>query len=108
VPNEFGLQRPSANGRPAPTKKASFASAKADARRIAPEEADFNRREGLRPTVGLRRPRKPFASAKADARRAAPEEADFNRREGLRPTVGLRRPRKPFASAKADAWRAAP
>jgi hypothetical protein len=45
VPNEFGLQRPSANGRPAPTKGLSLASAKADARRAAPEKADFNRRE---------------------------------------------------------------
>jgi hypothetical protein len=52
TPNEFGLQRPPADGRPAPTKKASFASAKADARRAAPEEADFNRRESLRPTTG--------------------------------------------------------
>jgi hypothetical protein len=53
APNEFGLQRPSANGRPAPTKGLSLASAKADARRAAPEKADFNRREGLRPTIGL-------------------------------------------------------
>jgi hypothetical protein len=59
----------------------------------APVEADFNRREGLRPTVGLRRPKTFFASAKADARRVAPGKADFNRRESLRPTVGLRRPR---------------
>jgi len=55
-PNEFGLQGPSANGRPAPTGEASLASAEADAWRGAPWEADFNRREGLRPTVGLRRP----------------------------------------------------
>jgi hypothetical protein len=130
-----GLRRPG---------KAPFASAEADARRAAPEEADFNRRQGLRPVsrparrmnsasrglwpvVGLRRPGKaPFASAEADARRAAPEEADFNRRQGLRPVsrparrmnsasrglwpvVGLRRPGKaPFASAEADARRAAP
>ena len=33
----------------------SFASAKADARRKAPQKADFNRRERLRPTTGLRR-----------------------------------------------------
>jgi hypothetical protein len=45
APNEFGLQRPSANGRPAPTEGLSPASAKADARRAAPEKADFNRRE---------------------------------------------------------------
>jgi hypothetical protein len=32
----------------------SPASAKADARRATPEKADFNRREGLRPTIGLR------------------------------------------------------
>jgi len=52
----------------------------------------FNRREGLRPAVGLRRPKKaPSASAKADARRVAPQKADFNRREGLRPAVGFMR-----------------
>gem|GEM_PF-4468351 len=39
-----GLRRP---------KRISFASAEADAWRGAPEKADFNRREGLRPTVGL-------------------------------------------------------
>jgi hypothetical protein len=54
APNEFGLQRPSANGRPTPTGRVPFASAEADARRAAPEKADFNRREGLRPTIGLR------------------------------------------------------
>jgi hypothetical protein len=43
APNEFGLQGPSADGRPAPTGKASFASAEADARRGAPWKADFNR-----------------------------------------------------------------
>jgi hypothetical protein len=41
APNEFDLKRPSANGRPAPTGKALFASAKADAWRGAPGEADF-------------------------------------------------------------------
>jgi hypothetical protein len=30
APNEFGLQGPSANGRPVPTGRMSFASAKAD------------------------------------------------------------------------------
>jgi hypothetical protein len=102
VPNEFGLQRPSANGRPAPTKGLSPASAEADARRAAPEKADFNRREQaacVPNEFGLQRPSangRPApteglspASAKADARRAAPEKADFKRREGLRPTIGL-------------------
>jgi hypothetical protein len=54
APNEFGPQGPSANGRPAPTGKVPFASAKADAWRAAPWKADFNRHEGLRPAVGLR------------------------------------------------------
>jgi hypothetical protein len=49
APNEFGLQGPSANGRPAPTGKVSLASAKADARRAAPWKADFNRQERLQP-----------------------------------------------------------
>jgi hypothetical protein len=49
APNEFGLGRPSADGRPAPTGKVSFASAEADARRAAPWKADFNRQERLQP-----------------------------------------------------------
>jgi hypothetical protein len=53
APNEFGLQGPPADGRPAPTEKARSASAKADARRTAPSKADFNRHKSLRPTVGL-------------------------------------------------------
>jgi hypothetical protein len=53
ISNEFGLQGPLADGRPAPTGKVSFASAEADAWRAAPWKADFNRREGLRPAVGL-------------------------------------------------------
>jgi len=164
APNEFGLQGPPADDRPAPTgrshlrrrrptpgaqrlgrpisigatafgrrsacadREIPFASAFADARRAAPWKADFNRRKSLRPTTGLRRPGDPicvgegrrparkrlgrpisigakasgrrsacadreisFASAKADARRAAPWKADFNRRNSLRPTTGLRR-----------------
>jgi hypothetical protein len=59
-----GLRRPG---------KAPFASAEADAWRGAPEEADFNRHQGLRP---VSRPAPTgkvfFASAEADARRAAP------------------------------------
>jgi hypothetical protein len=113
TPNEFGLGRPSANGRPAPTGEVSFASSEADAWRAAPWKADFNRREGLRPTVGMRRPgRVSSASAEADAWRAAPWKADFNRREGLRPAVGLRRPgrcllrrRRPTPGARAP-WKA--
>jgi hypothetical protein len=75
APNEFGLQGPSANGRPAPTGKGLFASAKADAWRGAPWEADFNRRESLQPMVGL-------GCRMNSASR------------GLRPMVGLRRPQK--------------
>jgi hypothetical protein len=45
---------------------------------------------GLRPTVGLRRPKASLASAEADAWREAPWKADFNRRESLRPMAGLR------------------
>jgi hypothetical protein len=41
APNEFGLQGPSANGRPAPTGKVPFASAKADARRESASEGRF-------------------------------------------------------------------
>jgi len=107
APNEFGLRRPSANGRPAPTEKdilcvgggrrlarsarrGRFQSAgepSADGRPVRRMNSAF---EGLRPTVGLRRPKRiSFASAEADAWCGAPGEADFNRRESLRPTVGL-------------------
>jgi hypothetical protein len=133
-PNEFGLQGPSANGRPAPTGEVSFASAKADARRGAPWEADFNWREGLRPTVGLRRPgrcllrrRRPTPGAERLRRPIS------NRRESLRRPGGVfcvgegRRPARSasegrfpigvkacadrggvFCVGGADAWRAAP
>ena len=40
-PNEFGLQGPSANGRPAPTGEASLASAEADAWRVSASEGRF-------------------------------------------------------------------
>jgi hypothetical protein len=39
-------------------RESVFASAEADAWRAAPEEADFNRRQGLRPVSRLRRPGK--------------------------------------------------
>jgi hypothetical protein len=79
APNEFGLKGPSADGRPSPTGRLSFASAEAGAWRGAPLKADFNRRKGLRPAVGLRRPKGGPASAEAGARRGAPLKADFNR-----------------------------
>jgi hypothetical protein len=154
APNEFGLQGPSANGRPAPTGRCLLRR-----RRPTPGAQRLgrpisNRRESLRrpggcllrrrrPTPGAERPGRPisigmkasgrrsacadregvfcvgegrrparsalegrfpigvkacadrevpFASAKADARRGAPWKADFNRHEGLRPAVGMRRP----------------
>jgi len=81
-----GLRRPG---------KAPFASAEADAWRGAPEEADFNRHQGLRPVSRLRRPGKRSLRRRRPTLGApAPGEADFNRRQGLRPTVGLRRPKK--------------
>ena len=90
-------------------REVSFASAEADAWRGAPWKADFDRRGGLRPAVGLR---VSFASAEADAWRGAPWKADFNRRGGLRPAVGLRRPkgwslrrRRPTPGAQAP-WKA--
>jgi len=46
MPNEFGLQGPSADGRPAPTEKILRVGG-ADAWRAAPEEADFNRRRAF-------------------------------------------------------------
>jgi hypothetical protein len=56
APNEFGLQGPSADGRPAPIGKALFVSAGADAWRGA--RRMNSALGGLRPTVGLRRPEK--------------------------------------------------
>jgi hypothetical protein len=57
VPNEFGLRRPTADGRPAPTGKAFFASAEADAWRVSALRGRFQSAQSLRPTVGLRRPK---------------------------------------------------
>ena len=103
-------QKPSADGRPAPTGRGFFASVEADAWRAAPLKADFNRHKSLRPTVGLRRPgrcllrrRRPTLGAERLGR-----PISIGGR-GLRPTVGLRRPKRiSFASAEADAWRGAP
>ncbi|GBD08657.1 hypothetical protein HRbin22_00898 [Candidatus Thermoflexus japonica] len=90
VSNEFDRERPSASGRPPPAGRRS-ASAQADARRGAPNKADFNRRNrptrdvgrrmnstsrGLRPSAGLRRP-----------------EGNPRRR---RPTPGAQRPTRPI------------
>jgi hypothetical protein len=87
----------------------SLASAKADAWRAAPWKADFNRHEGLRPTVGLRRPRN--VACVGEGRRLACSALEGRFQSARRPsadgrpapTGGLS-----FASAKADAWRAAP
>jgi hypothetical protein len=116
APNEFGLQGPSANGRPAPTEKYSPRRRRPTPGAQAPQKADFNRREGLRPAVGRPVGQRSAPTEKYSPRRRrptpgaqAPQKADFNRREGLRPTVGLRRPKKRLsASAKADARRVAP
>jgi hypothetical protein len=105
--------RPSAGGRPAPTGRCLLRWRRPTPGAQAPWKADFNRREGLRPMVGLRRPgggllrwRRPTPGAQA------PLKADFNRREGLRPAVGLRRPkgwslrrRRPTLGAQAP-WKA--
>jgi hypothetical protein len=100
APNEFGLRRPSANGRPAPTGQVSSASAEADAWRGAPEKADFNRRESLRPTVGLRRPgkcslrrRRPTPGAERLRRPISIGGRAFGRWSACAPNeFGLRRP----------------
>jgi hypothetical protein len=92
APNEFGLQGPVANGRPAPTEKYSPRRRRPTPGAQAPRKADFNRREGLRPTVGLRRPKRHSLRRRRPTPGAqAPRKADFNRREGLRPTVGFTR-----------------
>jgi hypothetical protein len=89
VPNEFGLGRPSADGRPVPTGRVSFALAEADAWRGG---CRMNSAwEGLRPVVGLRRPGRSFALAEADAWRGGCRMNSAC--GGLRPAVGLRRPK---------------
>jgi hypothetical protein len=123
APNEFGLGRPSANGRPAPTGKVSSASAKADARRGAPAEADFHRREGLQPSVGLHRPgrcllrrRRPMPGAQRPERPISIGGKAFGHRSACAPNeFDLGRPsaigrpaptgKVSSASAKADARR---
>jgi hypothetical protein len=120
APNEFGLLRPSADGRPAPTEKRSPRRRRPTPGAQAPERADFNRREGLQPTVGLRRPRNVacvgegrrlarrawegrFQSARrpsADGRPAPTEERSLRRR---RPTPGALRLERPISiGAKVD------
>jgi hypothetical protein len=92
APNEFGLQGPSANGRPAPTGKSSFASAEADAWRGAPERPIQSIGvKGLQGPAGRPAPtgKIPFASAEADAWRGAPERPISIGVRGLRPAVGL-------------------
>jgi hypothetical protein len=94
APNEFGLQRPSANGRPAPTEKASL------------------RRR--RPTPGAQRLGRPISigvKACADRKSAlcVGEGRRLARERLRRPiSIGMRAcaDRKGlFASAEADAWR---
>jgi len=53
VPNEFGLQGPSANGRPAPTGRCLLRRRRPTPGARAPWKADFNRHEGLRSAVGM-------------------------------------------------------
>jgi hypothetical protein len=96
VPNEFGLQRPSANGRPAPTEGLSLASAKADARRAAPEKADFNRREQaayVPNEFGLQRPSANGRPAPTEGLSPASAEADARRESALegRFPIGVKR-----------------
>jgi len=95
-----------ADGRPAPTGKAFFASAEADAWRAAPEEADFNRRRafGRRSACapnefGLQGPSadgRPAPTEKtlrvggADAWRVSALRGRFQSAQSLQPTVGMR------------------
>jgi hypothetical protein len=124
MPNEFGLERPSADGRPAPTGRYLLRRRRPTPGVPAPWKADFNRRRGLRPMVGLcaeliRPPEAfgrrsacadrevSFASAEADARRASALEGRFQSAQG--PSAdGRPAPTEEslFASAKADARRA--
>jgi hypothetical protein len=93
APNEFGLQGPPADGRPAPTEESLFASAKADAWRESALEADFNRRRASGRRSACADRKASFASAEADAWRRVRRMNSASR--GLRPTVGLRRPKNP-------------
>jgi len=108
APNEFDLEGPSADGRPAPTGKAFLASAKADARRASASEGRFQSAQslrptvgfmrrmnstlkGLRPTVGLRRPERHSLRRRRPTPGApAPQKADFNRRKAFGQRSALR------------------
>jgi hypothetical protein len=104
APNEFGLQGPSADGRPAPTEKYSSRRRRPTPGAQAPQKADFNRREGLRPTVGFTR--RMNSTLRAFGRRSACAD-----RKGI-PCVGegrrlaRKRLKRPISiGAKADARR---
>jgi hypothetical protein len=111
-------RKPSAHGRPAPTGKTlPFASAKADARRAALGEADFNRRESLRPTVGLRRPkrhpsrrRRPTPSAQRPERPISIGVKAFGQRSAYADRKGILRVgegRRPARSARRGRFQSA-
>ena len=53
--NEFDLRGPSADDRPAPTGRSHLRRRRPTPGAQAPWKADFNRRNSLRPTTGLRR-----------------------------------------------------
>jgi hypothetical protein len=96
--------------RPACADRKTFpASAKADAWRIAPGKADFNRREGLRPTVGLRRPKNALCvgEGRRPARKRLRRPISIGAKAfGQRSACADRG--TSLAPAKADAWRVAP
>jgi hypothetical protein len=83
APNEFGLEGPSADGRPVPTGRGFFASAEADAWRGAPLKADFNRR-----AFGRRSACAPRPSADGRVGLCRPGGGSLRRR---RPTPGAER-----------------
>jgi hypothetical protein len=127
TPNEFGLQGPSADGRPAPTWKSTLCVG--GGRRLARSAFGGRFQSAPRPSAdgrpaptwkstlcvggGRRLARSAFGGRFQSAPRPSADGRPARRMNsasrGLRPTVGLRRPGEdPFASAEADAWRGAP
>jgi hypothetical protein len=82
APNEFGLRRPSADGRPAPTEK-DILCVGGGRRLVRSARRGRFQSAGKPSAIGRPAPTGEVssASAEADAWRGAPGEADFNRRE---------------------------
>jgi hypothetical protein len=107
--NEFDLEGLSARRSASPTEKYSSRRRRPTPGAPAPQKADFNRREGLRPTVGLRRPKNTLrvGEGRRPARKRLRRPISIGAKAfGQRSACADRKILS--ASAKADARRVAP